>query len=75
LSEIKGASARAAIVAPMIGEPDELRARLERYRYLHRMIEDPAVRTVLDDEIAALERRLAGLDGASHADDEPGDPG
>ncbi len=42
-----------------MAEDDDLRAKLERYRYLLTMISDPEVRAVLREEVAAIERRLA----------------
>ncbi len=47
----------------MSDEAESLREKLTRYRYLHRMIEDAAMRATLDDDIAAMERQLATLDG------------
>ena len=43
----------------MADDISALREKLKRFQYLRRMVDDEAVRGVLDEEIAELERRLA----------------
>ncbi len=54
--------------AAMADEFEQLREKLKRYRYLLTMITDQAVRRVLHEEVAALERRLAAR-GSKPAED------